>query len=194
MNAYFSLPLIQTLFCLVLIAVVLRGHLRSSAHRLFSFFLLGLAIWGIIIFGMRASPDIEHAYFWERFLIPLAPLISVLFYHFAVHYTGTKIKKWCLPLLYVVCLCFIPLATTDLVFSGMQIKPYGYAPVLGSAAAFHILFSLGVQLIALLTFIKAYRTSFYAEERNRAAYIIEERKITWQHSFLPFNRSSYRET
>jgi signal transduction histidine kinase len=171
MSTYLLLPLIQTLFCLVLIAIVLRGHSRSFAHRLFSLFLLGLVIWGIVIFGMRASPDLEHAYFWERILIPLAPLVSVLFYHFSIRYTATKIKRWLLPFLYVVCLCFVPLATTDLVFSGMQLKSYGYAPVLGPAAAFYMLFSLAVQLMSLLIFIKAYRTSFYAEERNRAAYI-----------------------
>jgi len=171
MSTYLLLPLIQTLFCLVLIAVVLRGHSRSFAHRLFSIFLLGLVIWGIVIFGMRASPDLEYAYFWERFLIPLAPLVSVLFYHFSIHYTATKIKRWLLPLLYVVCLCFVPLAITDLVFSGMQLKSYGYAPILGPAAAFYMLFSLAVQLMSLLIFIKVYRISFSAEEKNRAAYI-----------------------
>ena len=71
MNAYLVLPLIQALFSSVLIVVVLKGHFRSFTHRLFSLFLLSLAMWGIIIFGMRASPDIEYAYSWDRWVIGL---------------------------------------------------------------------------------------------------------------------------
>ena len=98
MNTYLLAPLIQVLFSLVLIAIVLKGHARSSIHRLFSLCLLGLATWGIVIFAMRASPDIEHAYFWEKWLIPLSPFISVLFYHFSVRYTATEVRRRLLPL------------------------------------------------------------------------------------------------
>jgi signal transduction histidine kinase len=172
MNAYLVLPLIQTLFSLVLIGVVLKGHARSFVNRLFSFFLFGLAMWGIVIFCMRTSPDIELAYFWEKWLIPLGPFISVLFYHFSVRYTATKTRRWVLPLLYLILLLFIPLAATDLVFQGMQIKSYGYAPILGIAMPFWIVFSYAVLMMALIIFIKAYRASTYAEQRNRYTYVI----------------------
>jgi two-component system NtrC family sensor kinase len=172
MNAYLLLPLIQALFCLVLMVVVLKGHLRSFTHRLFSAYLLGLAIWGIIIFGMRASPDAEHAYSWEKWLVAAAPFTSVLFYHFTIRYTATRVKSGLIPSLYVICFLFIPLGATDLVFSGMQIKPFGYAPIFGPVMPFHVLFNYGVFIMAFLIFVKAYRTSSYAEQRNRAAYII----------------------
>jgi signal transduction histidine kinase len=172
MNVYLLLPLVQALFSFALIAVVLKGHARSFINRLFSFFLLGLTLWGIVIFAMRLSPDIEHAYFYEKWLIPLGPFISVLFYHFSVRYTATKIRGWVLPSLYLICLLFTPLIMTDLLFSGMQIKPYGYAPILGMAMPLWILFTYGVITIALLIFIRAYRTSSYAEQRNRFAYVI----------------------
>jgi signal transduction histidine kinase/ActR/RegA family two-component response regulator len=171
MTTYSLLPLIQALFCLVLIAIVLKGHLRSFTHRLFSLFLLGLAIWGIIIFTMRASPDIEHAYFWERWLIPVGPFISVLFYHFSIRYTTTKINRWLLPVFYSICVLFIPAATTPLVFSSMQIKSYGYAPIFGPLMSFWMLFTYTVLLMALLNFIRMWRASAYAEQRNRAVYI-----------------------
>jgi len=171
MNAYLMLPLIQALFCLVLTAIVLKGHSRSFTHRLFSLFLLGLTIWGIIIFGMRASPDIEHAYSWEKWLIPAGPFVSVLFYHFSVRYIATKIKDWLLPAFYLICVIFIPLATTPLVFSGMQIKPYGYAPIFGPLMFLWMLFTYLILLMALINFVRIWRTSTYAEQRNRAAYI-----------------------
>jgi len=156
---------------LVLTAIVLKGHSRSFTHRLFSLFLLGLTIWGIIIFGMRASPDIEHAYSWEKWLIPAGPFVSVLFYHFSVRYIATKIKDWLLPAFYLICVIFIPLATTPLVFSGMQIKPYGYAPIFGPLMFLWMLFTYLILLMALINFVRIWRTSTYAEQRNRAAYI-----------------------
>jgi PAS domain S-box-containing protein len=172
MTAYLLLPLIQTLFSLVLIIVVLKGHFQSLTHRLFSLFLLGLAIWGVMIFGMRASPDIEHAYSWEKWLVTVAPFTSVLFYHFAIRYTATRVKHWLLPFLYIICFLFIALAATRLLVSGMQMKPFGYAPVFGPAGLFNVLFTLGVSLMAFLTFVRIYRTSAQADQKNRAAYII----------------------
>jgi signal transduction histidine kinase len=171
MNAYLLLPLIQAIFSLVLIAIVLKGHARSFTHRLFSTYLMCLAIWGILIFTMRASPDVEHAYSWERWLIPISPFMAVLIYHFSIRYTATRVKSWLLPLLYTSCLAFFPLAMTDLVISGMQIKPYGYAPLLGPLVPFWILFGFIISVMALLNFARTYRTSTYAEQRNRTAYI-----------------------
>jgi signal transduction histidine kinase len=172
MNAYLLLPLFQALFSLVLIVVVLKGRSRSFINRLFSFFLLGLTIWAILIFAMRLSPDTEHAYFYEKWLIPLGPFISVLFYHFSVRYTATKIKDWILPVLYLICFLFTPLTVTGLVFKGMQIKSYGYAPIFGMVMPLWILFNYAVLTIALLIFIRGYRTSLYAEQKNRFAYVI----------------------
>ncbi|MBN2186426.1 MAG: hypothetical protein JW732_03125, partial [Dehalococcoidia bacterium] len=171
MNAYLLLPLVQVVFSLVLIAIVLRGHQRSFTRRLFTIYIGCTAIWGIIIFVMRTSPDIEHAYFWDRWLIPLACLSSVIFYHFAIRYTATKTKRYLLPSLYLISLIFIPLAATGLVFSGMQIKPYGYAPIFGPASVPWMLFSSGLLIMALVIFIRSYRRSTQAELRNRFAYI-----------------------
>jgi len=171
MNAYLVLPLVQVIFSLALLPIVLKGHTRSFTHRLFALYIACIAIWGILIFAMRASPDIEHAYFWDRWLIPLAAISSVIFYHFAIRYTATRVKSWLLPLLYSSCLVFLPLAMTGLVISGMQIKPYGYAPILGPAAIFWMLFSYGLLITALAIFIRSYRRSIQAELRNRSAYI-----------------------
>ena len=172
MSAYLLLPLTQTLLSLVLATIIVKGHFARPTHRLFSLYLLCIAIWGIVIFGMRASPDIEYAFSWEKWLIPLGPLMSVVFYHFSVRYAATKIKRLLLPVLYLVCAIFVPFVATDLVVSGMQMKPYGYAPVFGPVAPFWMLFSYAVPIMTLLVFIRTYRTSSSAEQRNRMAYII----------------------
>jgi hypothetical protein len=172
MNIYLLLPLIQAVFSLALVPIALKGHRRSLLHSLFSFFLVGQAIWALIIFAMRSSPNIEYAYFWEKLLVPVGPFTSVLFYHFSIRYTGVRERSWLLGFLYFICVIFIPLSTTGLVFSGMQVKPYGYAPIFGPAGSFHLLFCFAVFIMALLTFVKDARTSLSAEQRNRVAYII----------------------
>jgi len=172
MTAYLVLPLVQTFFCLALVIIVLRGHYRSSTHRVFSLFLLSLAVWGSIIFGMRASPDIESSYLWERWLVPLSAFVAVFFYHFSVIYTSTRIRKRLIAFLYLICFLLIPLAMTRLFITGMQIKSYGYAPVYAPATFIWMLFTLGVGMAAVINFIRVYRTSSYAEERNQAGYII----------------------
>jgi PAS domain S-box-containing protein len=172
MSAYLLLPLVEALLSIVLIGLVLKGNFGRSTHRLFSLYLLCLAAWGIIIFGMRASPNVEYAYSWEKWTIPLTSFMGVLFYHFSVRYTAAKVKRWLLPFFYAICLLFIPFAATNLVISGIQVKPYGYAPILGPIAPFWVLFGYLTPIMAFLIFIKAYRTSPYAEQRNRAAYII----------------------
>ena len=173
MNTYLVLPLVQTFFCLALIFIVLREHYRSATHRLFSLFLFSLAVWGGFLFAMRASPDIESAWLWERWLIPpLAAFMAVIFFHFSVRYTGTIIKKQILPVLYIICLILVPLASTHLFISGMQLKSYGYAPIYTVAGFVWMAFAAGVGVTAFYNFIKDFRTSPYAEKRNQVAYII----------------------
>jgi len=146
---------------------------------LFSLFLLGLGIWAVIIFAMRSSPDTDHAYIWEKWLLPLAPITSVIFYHFAVRYTATKIGKGYIRSLYIIGFLFVPLAAIGLLVSGVQVKPYGYAPVFGPAMPLVLIFSYGILMMTLITFIRAYRTSPDVEQRNRAAYIISAIIISW---------------
>jgi len=172
MSTHLLFPLLQVLFSLSLIVVVLRGNFRNITNRLFSLFLVGLAVWGALIFGMRASPDLQHAYYWENCLIPVAPFIGVVLYHFAVRYTLTQIRRWFVPLLYFICFLFIFLIPTDLVHKGMQLKPYGYAPIFGPVFPVIAIFSITITLMGLQVLVKSYRTLSDAEHRNRIAYII----------------------
>jgi len=169
MSAYLVLPLVQAFGCFILAIVVLKGR---DPNRLFSLFLLCLGLWGIIIFGMRSSPDIEHAFIWDRLVIPLSPFMSVVFYHFSARYTGMRIGKHAIAAFYILAVLSIPLAMTGLVFRGMQVKFYGYAPVFGPVWPLWILLIYAVTMLTLVNFIRARRSSAYAEHRNRLGYII----------------------
>jgi signal transduction histidine kinase len=61
----------------------------------------------------------------------------------------------------------------------MQIKQYGYAPVFGPAATLWVLLTYGMLVSAIIVFIRSYRRSSYAEQRNRFAYIIAGLIITF---------------
>lgn len=172
MLLYLLPPLVQTVFCLILIFLVLRGHLGSKIHRAFAFYLLGLAAWGLVIFAMRSSPDLDKAYFWEKFLLPLAPVLSVLLYRFAILNAGNIVKRWLLWTLWIICLLFIPLAFTSLGFSGMQMKSYGYGPVFGPLGWFWMFFTYTILISAFVVFIRTYRKADDVRQRNKQLYII----------------------
>ena len=172
MSIFVVLPLVQAAFCLVLMFIILRGHYRSSTHRVFSLFLLCLATWGFILFGMRGSPDVESAYLWERWLIPLGPFMAVLFYHFSVLHTSTKYRRRLLGFLYLICILFVPTLMTRVFITGMQIKSYGYAPVYTPLNIIWMAFAIVLGIMAINNFVRTYRMSQNAEERNQAAYII----------------------
>jgi signal transduction histidine kinase len=172
MNTYLLLPLIQIFFSLILMAVVLRSHFRSFMHRLFSLYLLCLAIWGIVIFGMRASPDIGHAYNWEKWIAILAPVMAVIFYHFTVRFTGIIINKWLLPAAYAACVIFASISRTGLIISGMKVKSFGFIAAGGPVFPLWGLFSYVLLVMAFRSLWRLFRHSPLAEERNRSTYVM----------------------
>lgn len=173
MNLYLLLPLVQGVFSLALLTIVLiKGNRRSTAHHLFSLFLLGLALWGFLIYGMRASPDLAHAFIWDKLVVIIGSFLPVVFYHFSIRYTHIKIHKHLLPILYAIGILFIPLVAMNLAITGMQVKPFGYAPVLGPVHALWLLFVYCVWIMAFINLLHTWRSAIYEEFKNRVAYIL----------------------
>jgi PAS domain S-box-containing protein len=170
MSPHNLVPLVAFLFNIVLIFLVLRRDWTSFLHRIFSVFLFVLALWALGIFGMRSSPDLAHAFAWEKAVIIVGPSASVLFFHFTLLLTRAKRIKGLLPAAYTVMLAFVPFSGSGLIVSGMQLKPYGYAPILGSLFYPWILCIYFFLLIGAYNLIKS-RKYLSAEERNRSAYI-----------------------
>ena len=172
MTFYLVLPLAQAIFSLALIPFVLKGHFKSLIHRLFSAYLLLLTLWAVLIFAMRSSPSLEQAYFWEKGLVTVAPLMGVTFYHFTVRFVHISIKKWLLPFLYAICVISILISRMDLVIAGVQVKPYGYAPIGGPLMLLWALFGYAMIITAMVHLIRYSKSSLIAEQRNRSTYII----------------------
>ncbi len=165
------LPLVQAFLSLVLIIVVLKGHQRSAVRRLFSLYLFLLLTWAIFIFFMRSSPTPERAYMWERHLASIGPFLTVIIYHFSLRFGYLHVRKWVLPVAYTICTVFLVLSATGKTVTGIQIKPYGYAPDGGLLFMLMSLFGFAFLIMAAVNLFRVSRRATDTEQRNRGAYI-----------------------
>jgi hypothetical protein len=170
MSYYIHTPLIALFINLFLIFLVLRKSYRSSLHQTFSLFLLGMGLWGLTIFGMRSSPDLESALTWDRATIAIGPWMGVFFYHFTLLFSRAKPRMWLVSGAYLLCILFSILAPTSLLFKGMQMGPYGYSPILGILAYPAIIIVFIFMILGLSNLVRFYRTN--PDERNRTVLII----------------------
>ena len=171
MNTYLILPLVSALLCLILTVLVLHRDHRSFTHRIFSCFLLSMGLWGFIVFGMRASPDLEHALPWDRAIPVVATLSAVFYYHFTLAYTNIRPIKGLLHAAYAFAFLMLALAPTELLIPSMQLKPYGYAPVLGPAFPLFLIGSYLFVILGIVNLVRAYKLSHLYEARNRYLYL-----------------------
>jgi len=170
--SYLMPPLIAFVASLILITLVLRGTRRSFSDWLFCGLLLGLGLWGLLLFGMRSSPDLHHALIWDRGLPAAFCLTFVLYYHFTLTYTNASGQRPILLISYLFVVVILALTPTDLMVERMRMEYYGYAPVIGPAL---VPVSIGGVLLmggAAYNLVKRYKASSSCEERNRLLYLI----------------------
>lgn len=165
-------PAFAFVFNVVLLCLVLTKNWKSFLHRVFSIFLINMAIWAMFIFLMRVSPDIQHASTWQIALSTVGHGTGLFFFHFTVVFTNIRPKKWILPAGYLFWIVFAVLGITGFITTGSQLKPYGYAPVMTPLITPYLIYSYTFTILGIINLVKAYRTSSSSVERNRAAYII----------------------
>ena len=170
--AYLLPPLVLLAVSFVLMVVVWRGTQRNFSSLLFLGLLLSIGLWGLLVFGMRASPDIHRALLWERMLPPASYATFVLFYHFTLAYTNAKGQRAILLASYLLLVTIAALSQTDLLIKGMRLEDYGYAPSLGPAV-----YPLGIIGPILMVggaynLRQRYKISLSSEERNRILYLL----------------------
>ena len=171
-NPYYYLqPLVALLATLVLVAIVLRGASPSLSRRLLCGVLLSMGLWDLLIFGMRLSPDVQHALVWNTPLALAFPLTFVLYYHFTLVYTNNKGQRGILFASYLFLAVFAALLPTGLVVEEMRIESYGYAPVLGPLGILAIMSGVLLMGGGAYNLAKRYRVSSVTDERNRLLYL-----------------------
>lgn len=171
-NPFYLLPpLIASAVSLVLVFLVIRGNTRSFVHRLFTLMLAGACAWGIFIFLMRSSPVSEHALVWSRAVNVIIPAVIVMIFHFTFVYTGIKPSRWVIPAIYIFLLVNLALVPSGLLIKDIQIKSYGYAPVVGPAFYPVALIDYLLIILGLVNLFRAWRRADNYEARNRFLYV-----------------------
>ncbi len=170
--AYLVLPILVFITNIFLIGLVLRSEWRSYIHRVFAAFLLSMALWGFLVFGMRSSPDLRVAYQWEKWLLAALPFVSITFYHFSLVFTGNRGRRRLLGAFYLMGLVVGVLSLTGFTATEMQRKFYGYAPVLGLGFGLFLVIAYAPSFSALVLLIRARRRSHSGEERSRLTLVV----------------------
>ncbi|MEE9315584.1 MAG: PAS domain S-box protein, partial [bacterium] len=170
--SYLLPPLVTFVVILILFSIVLRGTRRSLTKWLFCILLLSLGLWGLLLFSMRASPDIYHALPWDRAVAVTFYFSFVLYYHFTLAYTKNSGQRRILYVAYLLQIFFIALAPTNLIIERMRVASYGYAPVIGPLAIPLSLGSIFLMIGGGYNLIRRYIVSPSQEERTRLAYLV----------------------
>ncbi len=172
MSYYIILPLLAFSFSFILGLVVLWQNHRKSVHQMFSLFLFGMSLWGLCIFLMRNSPDVAHALPWQRTVLPISILTTLVFLHFTYSYTKRKPRRGLRLATCLLSLAIVAVSPTSLLVSSIDVDSYGYFPVTGPLFYPAVLCLYLFVALGLVNLFKAYRASTSYEERNRYLYII----------------------
>ncbi|MFQ5826094.1 MAG: histidine kinase [Dehalococcoidia bacterium] len=172
MLLYKFLPLFAFFFQSFLLYTVFGVRRKRAVHYALAIFLGAMALWGLLIFWMRGSLTLEAALTWERLVLPLFAVISYSFFFFTVLFIGRSLSRRAWVGICLVGLFFLSIAPTPWVLQGMQLRPYGYAPIIGPL---WFLWIAGVYAPALVSFYYLFRfsrTTASADMRNRALYVL----------------------
>lgn len=169
--SYLVPPLIALLSCSILATVVWHWGRKSFSSRLFIGLLICVGLGGLVLFGMRSSPDLQRALLWDRALPAFTCATFVLYYHFTIAYTNERGRRRILFASYLFLVFVIAITPTELAIKSMRLEDYGYAPNVGPAAyptflAYPLLIAGGTYNL-----LKRYRTSRSYGERNRLIYL-----------------------
>ncbi len=172
MSFHLLLPLVACALGFSLAGLVLTKNLKSLVHQTFALLLIFGGLWDFAIFGMRASPDLSHAFVWEKAVLIVLSITAIILYRFSFAHRNIRLSKIPSVLIYLFPVSVIILIPTGLVVSGMQLKPYGYAPIPGPLFSPVALGFYLFAILALTNLVKSYKTSTSYDERNRNTYII----------------------
>ncbi len=172
--SYLLPPLVAFVLSVGLAVFIWRTRPKKDlSMKLFIGMLISMGVWGLVLFGMRTSPDVERALLWDRGM-PAASLATFVFlYHFTHAYTNARGQRAIIIAAYIGLVITAALSpSTSLFVEQMRVEDYGYAPVVGIGSYIVILSFLPLTAAAIRNLIKRYRASPSYEERNRLIYLV----------------------
>jgi len=170
--SYIAPPLVTMAVTLCLLLAVLLWSRRDFTTRIFSGLLLSIAVLNLMVFAMRSSPDVQFALVWQRRMIVTVMGSLVFYYHFTLVYTNTWGQRRFLTAMYLILLVLMVLIPTDFFIREIQIRDYGYGPVLGPGIYFTT--SIGALLLmrGTINLLRYYRLPLPREEKVRVVLLL----------------------
>lgn len=167
MNAiYIALPFVQGVVALFLASLAVLSDPRDRLNLIFAGFLVAIAFWGFLIFGMRdAFPDAIAAYSWEQAAIVVIPFSGIIFYHFVHGLTGARRSPVILGVWYVLGIVAAAATLAGWTVTGVEERFYGFAPQLGWAFPLLLLASYPPVLLSIVDLTRAIPNAGNGRER-----------------------------
>ncbi|HJX13084.1 MAG TPA: HD domain-containing phosphohydrolase [Dehalococcoidales bacterium] len=169
---YLIIPLVEAIFCLVLLVVLMVNGKRHVARRPFALFLAFMTLWGLFIFLMRETTDMSAALLWEKFVLGAILSAALFFYQFTVAFTGSRPRRPVRYGLYLAYLTVMALIPTGLVVSGMQTMWYGKSPVIGPLFFPFVLSAYTPIVLSAVMLLKHSRRTRIIDEKVRDHYVL----------------------
>jgi hypothetical protein len=120
--AYFLPPLISAGVAASLALIVMAKGWRNRASRSFLLIAFGTMLWGLFVFLMRTSPDVEHALPWNKAAIAIAYAIFIFYYHFSLALTEGKKNSVAIIGSYLLLALIFALSFTDFLVQTMVVE------------------------------------------------------------------------
>ena len=172
MSIYLLLPLVALGANLGLALFAWRGQWHAKGGRPFVLFLLSMAMWGGLLYMMRSSVSLTDAYFWDKLVFVDLALTTVLFLHFTYSFAGLAPAKLVMPVAYAAMAALGAVTLLGFTITGMQLKPYGYAFIMGPALAPFLIVTYTAAAVGLMNIWHTIRNGESPAIRNRASYVM----------------------
>ncbi len=178
-------PLIQaSLATGVLILVAAKGGFSRPFVRWFTLFIIGQMLWGLAVFGLRGSSDLDWALRWER-LTPAAVSLTVIsFYYFSRLMVRSPPPRWMAILASFHLVISIASIPTPFLVKGVEVVSYGNTVVWGNGL---IPWTFPIYLMmsySLATLYRGYRSAGSYTEKNRLLLLFIAASVSVVGSFL----------
>ena len=149
-STYSILPLVGSIFVIVLGFFVWLKKPKEWLHILFYFYSFTISIWLFGTFALFNAKYETEQIFWDRFIYIGVAFIPIFLYHFGLIYCDVKKQKVILVLGYLLAFVFLPLTQTNDFVSGVYRYPWGVHTI---ARTYHHLFLVYFFLYFILFFI-----------------------------------------
>ena len=166
-------PLIQaSLATGVLVLVLIKGGLSRLFVRWFALFIVGQMLWGLAVFGLRGSSNLDWALQWERFAPATVSLTVIAFYYFTRAMVRVPSPRWMTILATAHLLASLASIRTAYLVDDVEIASYGNTAVWADGLIFWAVLLYVMLGMAITTLYRGLRSAPSYTERNRLLLLL----------------------